>query len=1183
MERSYSWRNIVWRNKKRVRHFPYMIFYPTISSRVLVYARYLLLTACVSTALSGAILLHHWKFDEASGSLVSDSVSSADMSIVGSATSWTNGKDNGAFSFNGTNYAKTTVSDSVTNPSASVAIAGWFKAATNVADRSWLFQIESNYGMRISNNGRLQLSFNGNVNSAPEWGNSVNDGLWHHFVAQNDGTTTQLYIDGSSVGSRAQTLSSLTDGLRHSAIGARQSGQAIFAGTFDDIRYYDAVLTQSEISALAQISNVPPVAQADSYTVAMDTQLVVGSPGVLSNDSETDGDEATAVLVSDVASGTLSLSADGSFTYDPPTGFFGLISFTYQAVDTNGASNTVAVELTVVSSLSSEEVNQIESDLGITLSAQEILDLSLIVKPQSLPQWRSDANLRIEENRKADLTVSVVDSLGSPISGAIVNVAMQKNAFKFGGVATVMDLTNARGDFTGDLDVAGWQQIFKSMFNSVGFNNALKPKITSQHQYIPNFMTWAEENDIDVRGHLLIWPGTGAVEDLDDPTAVSGVAYGNHLSNSFTSAYATYDVRGAVDTYRASARDASAKAALESVVNAEITEWASQWNVYEWDVVNETLSNTLLQEILGYDQMAEWFNLAETNKVNPDADLFINEFQIVSAQFEPNDNVYEARRDTYFSRIDQVIIDNGPITGIGFQSRFKYGHIPPETVYARLEEYGTRYPNLKLAGTEFEIKDQYDDSTGAAILVYDETLRAQMTEEILTTYYSHPNVTGMNAWDFMNPEVDADDPTTARALCYYDGTVKLNGLVWYYLHRIRYNTDVSITTPANGEVSLSGFKGDYAISVTYEENDYPATYALLEDGSMQVQLQDVTVPPTEATIEEWPFDDVANTQLADTLNVSGSVQFPDATPSIMTDGSGSLLVSQDASITSGGNFLGSSGITIGGRSKGVYELELIIASVVLTGGDANGANVGIGFKDSSQGSDLFRIRLNKTSAGLTVNTFFDSTYTVFHTFDSVYTLTDPLKLRAVIDLDANTADIYMALGAGAESLLGQIAIPSGAIWDQLSFSAVNNSVDWGPDDVIKIDSMIIRKLQLDNYELWENRTNWLGETLTAEADDPDGDGIFNLMEYALGADPTTDDAISVLPKVIMLSGAPHLEMTLGVDSVDLQYSIQHSNDLIHWTTIPSTSVNGQIGDVVQIPLFNSLYQMLFSRLRVGSN
>ena len=1162
-----------------------MIFYPTISSRIIACVRTLSLLAFLSISLTGANLLHHWAFDEASGSSVADSVGSANILIDGSSTGWTNGKYGGAFTFDGSNYARTPTNDSVTNPSASVAIAGWFKTSNNIAAVSTLFQIENKYGMQISSGGKLQLSFDriGSVGGAPQWGDPIDDGLWHHFVAQNNGTTTELYIDGVSVGSRAETLSSLANQSRASVIGARLNNSLSFEGTFDDIRYYDAVLTQSEISALSQISNVPPIAQADSYTVAMNTQLVVGSPGVLSNDSETDGDEATAVLVADVASGNLNLSADGSFTYNPPAGFFGLIEFTYQAVDIHGASNTVAVELTVVSSLSSEEVNQIESDLGITLSAQEIVDLSLIVKPQSLPQWRSDANLRIEENRKADLTVSVVDSLGSPISGATVNVAMQKNAFKFGGVATVMDLTNARGDFTGDLDVAGWQQIFKSMFNSVGFNNAFKPKITGQHQYIPNFMTWAAENDIDVRGHLLIWPGTGAIEDLDDPTAVSGVTYGNHLSNEYTSAYATHDVRGAVDVYRASDRDDDAKAALESVVDAEITEWASRWNVYEWDVVNETLNNNLLQEILGYDQMAEWFNIAEVEKVNPEADLFINEFQIVSAQFEPNDSAYEIRRDTYFERIDQVIAGNGPITGIGFQSRFKYGHIPPETVYARLEEYGTRYPGLKLAGTEFEIKDQYDDNTGEAIVVYDETLRAQMTEEILTTYYSHPNVSGMSAWDFMNPEVDAADPTSARALCYYDGTVKLNGLVWYYLHRIRYNTDVTNTTPANGEVSLSGFKGDYAISVTYEGNDYPATYELLADGSMQVQLSDVTVSPTVATIEHWPFDDVLNTQLADTLNVSGSVQFPNASPSIMTDGSGLLVVSQDASITSGGNFLGSSEITIGGRSKGVYELELIIASVELTGGDANGANVGIGFKDSSQGSDLFRIRLNKTASGLTVNTFFDSIYTVFHTFDSVYTLNDPLKLRAVIDLDASTSDIYMALGAGAESLLGQIAIPLGAIWDQISFSAVNNSADWGPDDVIKIDSMVIRKLQLDNYGLWETRTNWLSETLTDEADDPDGDGIYNLMEYALGGDPIFDDSVSILPKVSLLTGNPHLEFTLGVDSVDLQYSIQHSEDLIDWTSLPGTTVNGQIGDVVQIPLFDALYQMLFSRLRVSSN
>ena len=93
--------------------------------------------------------------------------------------------------------------------------------------------------------------------------------------------------------------------------------------------------------------------------------------------------------------------------------------------------------------------------------------------------------------------------------------------------------------------------------------------------------------------------------------------------------------------------------------------------------------------------MAEWFNIAEANKVNPDADLFINEFQIVSAQFEPNNNAYEARRDTYFERIDQIIADNGPITGIGFQSRFKYGifRLRWSTLACRNMERVTRISN----------------------------------------------------------------------------------------------------------------------------------------------------------------------------------------------------------------------------------------------------------------------------------------------------------------------------------------------------------------------------------------------------------------------------------------------------------------------------------------------------------
>ena len=47
------------------------------------------------------------------------------------------------------------------------------------------------------------------------------------------------------------------------------------------------------------------------------TELTVGAPGVLGNDSDADGDPLTAVLVSGVSNGSLTLNSDGSFTYTP--------------------------------------------------------------------------------------------------------------------------------------------------------------------------------------------------------------------------------------------------------------------------------------------------------------------------------------------------------------------------------------------------------------------------------------------------------------------------------------------------------------------------------------------------------------------------------------------------------------------------------------------------------------------------------------------------------------------------------------------------------------------------------------------------------------------------------------------------------------------------------------------------
>jgi VCBS repeat-containing protein len=79
--------------------------------------------------------------------------------------------------------------------------------------------------------------------------------------------------------------------------------------------------------------NDAPVAVADTYETDEDTLLDVTAPGVLENDTDADGDSLTAVLVTGVSNGSLTLNADGSFSYTPNAEFIGTDSFTYKAND----------------------------------------------------------------------------------------------------------------------------------------------------------------------------------------------------------------------------------------------------------------------------------------------------------------------------------------------------------------------------------------------------------------------------------------------------------------------------------------------------------------------------------------------------------------------------------------------------------------------------------------------------------------------------------------------------------------------------------------------------------------------------------------------------------------------------------------------------------------------------------
>ncbi|MBL8244597.1 MAG: cadherin-like domain-containing protein [Rhodanobacteraceae bacterium] len=89
-------------------------------------------------------------------------------------------------------------------------------------------------------------------------------------------------------------------------------------------------------------ANRPPVANDDAYTTLEDTVLTVPAPGVLGNDSDPDANPITAQLVSGPTRGTLTLNANGSFSYTPNANANGSDSFTYHAFDGQVTSQTPA-------------------------------------------------------------------------------------------------------------------------------------------------------------------------------------------------------------------------------------------------------------------------------------------------------------------------------------------------------------------------------------------------------------------------------------------------------------------------------------------------------------------------------------------------------------------------------------------------------------------------------------------------------------------------------------------------------------------------------------------------------------------------------------------------------------------------------------------------------------------------
>lgn len=125
------------------------------------------------------------------------------------------------------------------------------------------------------------------------------------------------------------------------------------------------------------------------------------------------------------------------------------------------------------------------------------------------------------------------------------------------------------------------------------------------------------------------------------------------------------------------------------------------------------------------------------------------------------------------------------------------------------------------------------------------------------------------------------------------------------------------------------------------------------------------------------------------------------------------------------------------------------------------------------------------------------------------------------------------------------------------------------------------------YRAWNNTHFTVDEraddAVSGPLDDPDGDGLANLVEYALGLDPRDADVIA-LPQVSAADGFWSFHYTRPTDRSDVSYAVEVSADLHSWTT--DGVVHEQVAIVGGTATWQARYPqagagILFFRLRLA--
>ncbi|MDP8904391.1 MAG: S8 family serine peptidase [Chloroflexota bacterium] len=140
--------------------------------------------------------------------------------------------------------------------------------------------------------------------------------------------------------------------------------------------------------------NTAPVATDDAYSATEGVTLSVPAPGVLGNDVDADDNTLTAVLVSGVSNGSLTLNSDGSFSYESNVAGATTDSFSYKAYDGTAYSEPATVSITISPATAGASMH-----LGALTGSSQ---------PSNRARWTATATATVHDSAHASIAGATV-------------------------------------------------------------------------------------------------------------------------------------------------------------------------------------------------------------------------------------------------------------------------------------------------------------------------------------------------------------------------------------------------------------------------------------------------------------------------------------------------------------------------------------------------------------------------------------------------------------------------------------------------------------------------------------------------------------------------------------------------------------------------------------------------------